>query len=148
MVFVTHNVSGGFVMKKPSPRRCAWCKRPFKPKPRGRPSLYCKPACRQRAYEKRKWSPFSASDALSLDLLPRAALRKLQAETRYQYMIDLIKSGVVLLTDPAQIDGLLDPKPPEDRRSLLRQIEDACRRRGDEIAMSTIARWRLQRQNR
>jgi hypothetical protein len=55
---------------------------------------------------------------------------------------------VVPLVDPAQIDGLLDRKPPKDRRTLLDQIEGACRQRGGQIALATIARWRMERQQR
>jgi hypothetical protein len=36
-------------------RRCAWCRRPLPPDPRGagRPRRYCRRSCRQRAYEAR-----------------------------------------------------------------------------------------------
>ena len=99
--------------------RCRWCKRPFRPRPGGRPALFCKPACRQRAYEKRKWTPYSETDALALDLLPAAALRRLVARVRHQHMVELLKSGAVPLVDPAQIDGVLDSMAkPQDRRAV------------------------------
>jgi hypothetical protein len=99
--------------------RCRWCKRPFRPRPGGRPALFCKPACRQRAYEKRKWTPYSETDALALVLLPAAALRRLVARVRHQHMVELLKSGAVPLVDPAQIDGVLDSMAkPQDRRAV------------------------------
>jgi hypothetical protein len=57
--------------------------------------------------------------------------------------IELIKKGVVPLDDPAQIDGVLDRKKPQDWLPLLHQIESACAKRGDEKALETIAQWRL-----
>jgi hypothetical protein len=98
--------------RRPSKPRCQWCGKPFKPKPGGRPALYCKPACRQRAYEKLKWTPYSETDALALDLVPAAAMRRLVAQVCHQHMVDLLKHGVVPLLDPAQIDGVLDPVGP------------------------------------
>jgi hypothetical protein len=95
---------------------------------------------------KSKWTPYSASDALSRDLLPPAAVLKLRQEERRVYMLELVLRGTVPLVDGAQIDGILDQAKPPERQSLLRRIEDACRRRGDEGGLSTIARWRLSRQ--
>ena len=128
---------------KPKRRRprCQWCKQAFTPKSGGlgRRQLYCKPGCRQRAYEKRKWTPVAATDALALDLLPWATKRRLVEEVRHQHMGDLLKSGVVPLLDPAQIDGFLDQvKPPEERRRVLNQIEDACRKRADDTALGGL----------
>jgi hypothetical protein len=127
-------------------RRCGWCRRSFKPKEGGRPALYCRASCRQRAYEKRKWTAFGAPDALALDLLPLAARRKLVATVRHAHMVELLRNGVVPLTNPAQIDGVLDPATPLERPGLLQRIEHDCRDRGDERAMSVIARWRLAKQ--
>ena len=115
----------------------------FKPKAGGRPAFYCSASCRQRAYEKRKWTPYSASDALARDLLPPAAAEKLRQEERRVYMLELVLTGTVPLLDVAQIDGILDQAKPQERQSLLRRIEDACRHRGDERGLSIIARWRL-----
>ena len=50
---------------RPKPRKCAWCGKRFAPKPVGRPALFCSASCRQRAYEKRRLSQYSASDALA-----------------------------------------------------------------------------------
>jgi hypothetical protein len=68
-----------------------------------------------------------------------------QAE-RHAHMIELMMIGTVPLVDPAQIDGVLDQAKPQERISLLRRIEAACRRRTDDASLSTIARWRLSRQ--
>ena len=65
---------------------------------------------------------------------------------RHQHMIDLVRKGVVPLVDPAQIDGILDAEKPPDRPHVLSGIEGACRKRDDETALKTIARWRLERQ--
>jgi hypothetical protein len=144
--FISDECSNEIPTKK---ARCGWCNQPFRQKPGGRPALFCKPACRQRAYEKRKWTPFSGTDAMALDLLPAPAMRRLEARVRHQHMVELLKSGGVPLADPAQIDGVLDSlAKPQDRRRLLDQIEGSCRKRADDVALSTIARWRMQRQNR
>ena len=105
-----------YVMKaaRPKPPKCARCGKRFTPKPVGRPALFCSASCRQRAYEKRRLSQYSASDALALDLLPRAAQRKVVEEVRHAHMLALIMNGTVPLNDPAQIDGILDiMKGPE-----------------------------------
>jgi hypothetical protein len=125
-------------------RRCQWCKKHFQPKLTGRPALFCSASCRQRTYEKRKWSEFSMSDALSVDLLSVAAHRKLVEQARHAHMIQLLKEGTVPLIEPAQIDGVLDPLKPQDRMPLLREIES--RRRYDEKALGVIATWRLLKQ--
>jgi hypothetical protein len=67
---------------------------------------------------------------------------------RHGHMIELLQKGVVPLVDSAQIDGLLDAEKPPARLGVLRRIEDACRKRKDDVALATIAKWRLQRQNR
>ncbi len=129
---------------RPRKRRCRWCKKHFQPKPAGRPALFCSASCRQRTYERRKWTEFSGLDALSLDLIPWAAKRKMVEQTRHAHMIELVTRGTVPLTDIAQIDGILDPLPPLDRLPLLRRIEQG--RRKDDQALGIIAKWRLLRQ--
>ena len=64
-------------------------------------------------------------------------------EERRAYMLELVLMGTVPLLDIAQIDGILDQAKPQERQSILRRIEDAGRRRGDERGLSVIARWRL-----
>lgn len=127
-------------------QRCRWCRQFFKPKAGGRPPLFCGASCRQRAYEKRRWTPYSASDALALDLLPFGALRRISQSVRHAHMIELVMNGTVPLVDPAQIDGVLDQAKPQERTDLLQRIEGACRRRADDQSLATIARWRLSRQ--
>lgn len=136
------------VMKaaRPKPPKCARCGKRFTPKPVGRPALFCSASCRQRAYEKRRLSQYSASDALALDLLPRAAQRKVVEEVRHAHMLALIMNGTVPLNDPAQIDGILDIMKGPEQMPLLRKIEGACRRRADNDSLATLARWRLSRQ--
>jgi hypothetical protein len=125
-------------------RKCNWCKKRFKPRVAGRPALFCSASCRQRAYERRKWTPHSASDALALDLLSPAARRKMIAEVRHIYMLELLWDGTVPLRDVAQIDGVLDPLKPPMRMVWLRRLEEG--RRKDDQALSIIAQWRLSRQ--
>jgi len=127
-------------------QRCRWCRQFFKPKAGGRPPLFCSASCRQRAYEKRKWTPYSASDALARDLLPWAAAQRMRQVERHAHMIELIMTGVVPLRAPAQIDEVLDPATPQERTILLQRIEGACQRRADDQSLATIARWRLSRQ--
>jgi ribosomal protein L34E len=135
------------VTKRSRPKpKCAWCGTRLKPQPAGRPALFCSASCRQRAYEKRKWARYSASDALALNLLPPAALRKVTEEARHKYMIELLANGTVPLDDTAQIDGVLDTVKPQKRLPLLGRIETACRHRADGKALATIARWRLSQQ--
>jgi hypothetical protein len=135
------------VMKTVSPkRRCHWCREFFKAKTGGRPALYCSASCRQRAYEKRKWSPPTVEQALAWDLLPTAARRQLLQSERHAFMIELLMNGTVPLATLAQIDGVLDQAKPQERASLLRRIEGACKRREDDKALSVIARWRLSKQ--
>lgn len=38
----------------PPPVPCAWCRRPIERRPTGRPRLYCRRSCRQRAFEQRQ----------------------------------------------------------------------------------------------
>jgi hypothetical protein len=104
--------------------------------------VYCSVSCRQRAYEKRRWSPYTAADAVALDVLPPAARKMLIQEVRRKYMLELIKNGTVPLIDIAQIDGMLDAVPIPKRRSLLAEIEERCRDRADDGGLATIAHWR------
>ena len=57
---------------------------------------------------------------------------------------ELVMKGAAPLTDPAQIDGVLDPEAPPKRPALLRRIERACRvaRMKDAVRHR---RWRLSR---
>jgi hypothetical protein len=131
---------------RPRKRRCRFCKKHFQPKPMGRPALFCSASCRQRTYEMHKWSEFSGLSALSLDLIPWAAKRKMVEQVRHAHMFELLKSGAVPLTDVAQIDGFLDQLEPRRRMSFLRDIEDSHAVRNNEKALGIVAQWRLLRQ--
>ena len=127
--------------------KCTWCWKRFKAQSLiGRRPQYCSASCRQRAYEKRKWHPYGGLHALKLDLLPFAAMRRLQEDIRRQHMLELVMYGTVPLYDVAQISGILDAVKAPERMALLRRIETACERRTDETALATIARWRMLRQ--
>src|SRR5262245_7929479 len=49
-------------------RRCAYCGGSFKPGKRGRPPIFCSPACRQRAYERRHAGVGGPMAALARDI--------------------------------------------------------------------------------
>jgi hypothetical protein len=132
--------------RRPPKLVCGWCDKRFAPQITGRPPSFCSASCRQRAYEKRKWSPYSTSDDLALHLLPPAAQRRVIEEVRRAHMSELIVSGVVPLQDTAQIDGVLDAVKPRNRPSLLRRIEAGCRQRADDKALAIMAHWRLAKQ--
>jgi hypothetical protein len=131
---------------RPRKRRCRFCKKHFQPKPMGRPALFCSASCRQRTYEMHKWTEFSGLNALSLDLIPFAAKRKMVEQVRHAHMIELLRNGTLPLTDIVQIDGVLDPLNPLGRMSLLKDIESRCRAHKDDQALGIIAQWRLSRQ--
>ena len=42
------------VVTKQKPKRCQYCRAKIHSTSRGRPARYCRPSCRQRAFEKRK----------------------------------------------------------------------------------------------
>jgi hypothetical protein len=56
------------------PAACEWCGRPIAQPETGRPRLYCRPSCRQRAYERRRAA--RAVDAVAQER--DRALRRLQ----------------------------------------------------------------------
>ena len=56
-----------FVMAKRL-AKCARCGQRFKPKARGRPAVYCSPACRQTAYVKRQANRPHSLELLAKDL--------------------------------------------------------------------------------
>ena len=123
------------VTKPSSPRKCTRCGKRIKPKPAGRPASFCSASCRQRAYEKRKWTPYDKLDAAAWVVLPEGTRRKVTELVRLDHMIELLTNGTVPLNDVAQIDGVLDAVEPPKRMPLLRRIEQACQRRG------TKKRW-------
>jgi hypothetical protein len=64
---------------RPKTQRCAWCTKKMGVQTRGRIPLFCSQSCRQRAYEKRRWSRPSVIEALAQDLATsegRAIIRK------------------------------------------------------------------------
>lgn len=136
------------VTKPTQPKlKCGWCQKRFKAQSLvGRRPQYCSASCRQRAYEKRKWRPYDAMDALKLDLLPSAAMRRLHEDIRRQHMLELVMNGTVPLDDVAQVSGILDAVKDPQRMPLLLRIQAACQRRADEKALATIAHWRMLRQ--
>jgi DNA-directed RNA polymerase subunit RPC12/RpoP len=48
-------VARGQLARRPKTLRCSWCGGKIIVKPKGKLPDYCKPSCRQRAYEARKW---------------------------------------------------------------------------------------------
>lgn len=50
----TESISPHVAARRRTTATCAWCGREFETSNRGRPRKYCRPACRQRAYEQRR----------------------------------------------------------------------------------------------
>jgi|ERR1700719_3268927 hypothetical protein len=53
---------------RPKSRYCMRCRKKMQIRARGRVPLFCSKTCRQRAYEKRKWSRPAPVEALDHDL--------------------------------------------------------------------------------
>lgn len=107
--------------------RCRWCGRPVDQLPgRGRPRLYCKRACRQRAYEARRRQ---LEGALRPDEIPisQATFRELQ-DNLYQL--------TAALEDVDQ-DLAGRPKATDYRAAFEHLYRAASQLRGTEIEPSS-----------
>lgn len=90
---MTKNVRNSYhewLSKRPKSRKCAWCKKRIKIKPRGRVPVFCSSSCRQHAYEKRKWQRPHALELLAYDL----AHTKVREEIRRQILSVLQEMGL------------------------------------------------------
>jgi hypothetical protein len=79
---------------RPKTLRCQWCKEEMKISARGRVPRFCSKTCRQRDYEKRKWSRPALVEALAHDL----ASIKVREFIRKEILAILWEFG--LITDP------------------------------------------------
>jgi hypothetical protein len=97
---------------RPKTLRCQWCKEKMKIPARGRVPLFCSKTCRQRAYEKRKWSRPAPVEALDHDLAPI----KVRNIMRKELVAILLEFG--LITDPTP-----PPTPKTPRKGSLRVVK-------------------------
>ena len=82
--------------------RCPVCKERFKiNSPRGRPPTFCSRSCRQRAYERRKWSKPHPIELLARDL----ATVQVRDLIRQIVRDELVLAGIIL-----------PPSPPKPKR--------------------------------
>jgi hypothetical protein len=96
---------------RPKTLHCVGCRKKFDVQARGRLPLFCSQSCRQRAYEKRRWSRPSVVEALAQDLATsegRAIMRNEVLAILRQYR---------LITYPTP------PPTPARKRPELRLIE-------------------------
>jgi hypothetical protein len=88
------------------------CGERFKINPRGRPSTFCSRSCRQRDYERRKWSRPHPVELLTRDINTvqvRDFIRQIIRE-------ELLKAGITLLPPPP-------PSKPKQRDAHLHLVE-------------------------
>jgi hypothetical protein len=98
---------------RPKTLRCARCKKKMSIQPRGRVRVFCSKTCRQRAYEKRKWSRPTPIEALDHDL----ATIKVCDIIRTEVLAILQDRGLITDTSPPPT-----PKAPR-KRPPLRVVE-------------------------
>ena len=99
-------------MKKRPKIKCGWCGTKFVPNPRGRTPRYCKPSCRQRAYEGRRLK-------LVQDRYRMTPLDRLRRDLAVVELKDIVHK---ILVDAR----LVRPKPPPPRRRKpwLKVVQD------------------------
>jgi hypothetical protein len=89
--------------------RCPVCKERFRIKSRGRPPTFCGRSCRQRAYERRKWSRPHPVELLARDI----ATVQVRDFIRQQVREILLQAGIDL-----------PPPPPKPRRRANLRLVD------------------------
>jgi hypothetical protein len=92
--------------------RCRRCRANIKVKAKGPLPLYCSQACKQRAYERRKYSGLKV--ALAQDL----ATVKVRDAIRAEVVSVLRQAGLIEPVPP-----LLHSSPPKKRPSYLRPVD-------------------------
>jgi hypothetical protein len=93
--------------KRPKTLRCQWCKTKLKVAPRGRLPVFCCQTCRQRAYERRKWSRPHAVEALAKDI----ATARVRGAIRQEIWMALRELGLTTEPEPP-------PRSPGSRPAL------------------------------
>ena len=101
--------------RRPKTGRCEHCKTKIKVKTRGRVPRFCSPACRQRAYERRKWQRPGPVELLAQDI----ATVKVRDFIRAEIWSLLQAAGLV---SPSQTPPLMPPRARQ-RSTHLRLIE-------------------------
>lgn len=94
-------------IKRPKTLRCRWCKTKMKVAPRGRLPSFCCQSCRQRDYERRKWSRPSPQELLARNI----ADARVRSFIRREIFAVLLKLGVAK-------EAELPPLPSPRRRIL------------------------------
>jgi hypothetical protein len=98
--------------KRPKTLRCQVCKTRMQVAPRGRLPVFCCQTCRQRAYERRKWSRPHAVEALAKDI----ATVRVRAVIRQEIWAALRELGLVDAAEP--------PPQSPSRRPALRLVKN------------------------
>ena len=96
-------------------QECRWCRRPIDRAPgRGRPKLFCRPACRQAAYRARQ---LAAGHGLSED----------EVVIRQQALDDLADAQYLLATalEDVEVD-VSEATGAEDLEAALAHLVEAC----------------------
>jgi hypothetical protein len=96
------------------PRRCAHCRRRFKPPATGRPPKFCRPACRQAAYLARKTHRPHPVTLLAADL----AHVRVREWLRREIWSLLGQAGVVSAPNPP-----VEPPPRRSSKPKFRLVE-------------------------
>jgi hypothetical protein len=97
--------------KRPRTLRCQWCKAKMKVALSGRLPAFCCQTCRQRAYERRKWSRPHAVEALAKDI----ATARVRTVIRQEIWAALRELGLVDAAEP--------PSQSPSRRPALRLVK-------------------------
>jgi hypothetical protein len=101
--------------KRPRTLRCRWCKTRMKVAPCGRLPIFCCQTCRQRDYERRKWSRPHAVELLAKDLATVRVRGILWRE------IGAVLQQLGITDKPPPL-----PQPPR-KRPALRLVKDVPR---------------------
>jgi hypothetical protein len=124
--YITNPSSDEMVTKNVTKKTCLHCGKKFTPEPRGRAPRYCKPSCRQRAYEIRKFEralyergPQAALDKGLAPLMARVAHAQgpLVLRTRAAIAEEVERTLVKF--------GLLDAIEGGMRRTISQQVTNA-----------------------
>ena len=95
------------IVMKIAMKKCARCKRRFRPKAAGRPARFCSPACRQSAYLDRKVNRLHPVALLAADL-ENVRVREWLRREMWAFMREL---GLVQETQPPPMPKQSSKRP-------------------------------------